>query len=68
VRQHRREGGGGRRRAARVPRSASRPTNRPLSGAKASLTTANTLTTADAAATPTSKLRANVGSAGAAMP
>ena len=45
-----------------------RPTNRPLTGAKRTRATANALTTADAAATLTSKLRANTGSAGATTP
>ena len=45
-----------------------RPIRRPLTGANAIRTNANTLTTVDAAVRPTSKLRAKVGSAGATMP
>ena len=43
-------------------------TRRPLSGPNATRTTAKALATNDTAVTPTSKLRAKIGKAGATMP
>ena len=48
--------------------SPNRPTTVPDSGANTSRDSANTLTTAEAAVMPTSKLRTNTGSTGATRP
>jgi hypothetical protein len=51
-----------------IARSPTRATSRPEIGANSSRNTGKALTTAAAAVTPTPKLRANTGSAGATIP